>query len=63
MSDSTFATAVAEARVPKRLSVEGAERLMYDVSGIPGAERLPRALVCLLENVVRRAASWSRTVV
>ena len=30
---------------------------MYVVAGIPGAERLPRALVVLLENVVRRAAS------
>jgi aconitate hydratase len=33
---------------------------MVDVSAIPGADRLPRALVCLLENVVRRADTDER---
>ncbi len=48
---------VLAARVPKTLSVGPVERLVYDVSKIPGAERLPRALTILLENVVRRAAT------
>lgn len=49
--------AVLAARKPVRLGEGGSPRLAYVVSGIPGAERLPRALVCLLENVVRRAAT------
>ena len=49
--------AVLAARTPVRLEAEGKEALVYDVSGIPGASELPRALVCLLENVVRRAAT------
>lgn len=51
-----FAQAVAEAAVPREVCAGGIKRLAYDVSGIPGAERLPRALVTLLENVVRHAA-------
>ena len=47
--------AVRAARRPRTLSAAGVERLAYVVSGVPGAERLPRALVILLENVVRRA--------
>jgi aconitate hydratase len=35
---------------------------MCDVSAIPGADALPRALVVLLENVVRRAASDDEAV-
>lgn len=54
---SELRQAVLCARAPKRLEAAGVERLVYDVSGIPGAEKLPRALVCLLENVVRRAAT------
>ena len=49
--------AVRAARRPRTLSAAGVERLAYVVSGVPGAERLPRALVILLENVVRRAAT------
>ncbi len=52
---SDLRAAVLAARRPVRIAAGGTERLAYVVSGIPGAERLPRALVCLLENVVRRA--------
>lgn len=56
-TDEKFRQAVCEARVPRTLEAGGMSRLLYDVSGIPGARELPRALVELLENVVRRAAS------
>ena len=49
--------AVREARTPVVLEAGGVSRLAHVVSGIPGADRLPRALVVLLENVVRRASS------
>ncbi|MCR8908697.1 aconitate hydratase AcnA [Thermophilibacter sp. ET337] len=52
-----FRSAVAHARRPVTLEANGVSRLATVVSGIPGAERLPRALVTLLENVVRRAAT------
>ena len=52
-----FAQAVRSARRPVTLEAGGITRSAYDVSGIPGADRLPNALVILLENVVRRAAS------
>ena len=55
--DVEFDRAVAAARTPRAIEVEGVRRLAYDVSGIPGASELPRALVVLLENCVRRAAS------
>ncbi len=54
---AAFASAVRAARVPRLLAEGAVERLVYDVSGIPGADRLPRALVILLENCVRRAAT------
>ena len=54
---NAFRDAVAAAREPRELSCGGVTRLVYDVSGIPGADRLPRALVALLENVVRRAST------
>ena len=54
---AAFAAAVAAARTPRTLEAGGVSRLMVDVSGIPGAMRLPSALVRLLENVVRRAPS------
>ena len=54
---AAFASAVKAARNAKPLAAAGIERLVHDVSGIPGAERLPRALVVLLENCIRRAAS------
>ena len=54
---AAFAQAVDEARTPKKLEVSGIERNVYDVSVIPGANQLPRALVVLLENCVRRAES------
>ena len=57
-----FAAAVREARRPRRLEAGGITRLAYDVSGIPGASRLPRALVVLLENCVRRAPSDEEAV-
>lgn len=57
VADGAFAQAVRASRVPVELEAGGVTRLAYDVTGIPGAERLPRALVVLLENVVRRAAS------
>lgn len=60
--DPTFAAAVEEARRPTVLAAAGHERLVYDVSGIPGADELPRALVILLENCVRRAPSDEQAV-
>ena len=56
-TDERFQAAVRAARKPRELKVGDIARLMYDVSGIPGVEDLPRALVILLENVVRNAAS------
>ncbi|MDO4805661.1 MAG: aconitate hydratase AcnA [Coriobacteriales bacterium] len=55
MYDTSFADAVGAARRPKTLVSGSISRHVYDVSQIPGAERLPRALVVLLENVVRNA--------
>ncbi len=58
MTDTArFEEGVLEARRSRTLTSDGVEREAYVVAGIPGAERLPRALVVLLENVVRRAAS------
>ena len=54
---SHLAEAILAARHPQRISAAGVERSAYVVSDIPGAERLPRALVVLLENVIRRAAT------
>ena len=54
---SALAEAVAAARRPEVLEVGDVRRRAHIVAGIPGAERLPRALVVLLENVVRRAAT------
>lgn len=55
MIDTEFRAAVIAARKPKTLTVGSKQRLVYDVSNIPGAAKLPRALIVLLENVVRRA--------
>ncbi|MBP3883476.1 MAG: aconitate hydratase, partial [Olsenella sp.] len=57
VQDADFSRAVAEARTPKVIESAGERRLMYDVSRIPGARQLPRALFVLLENCVRRAKS------
>ena len=57
MATAEFRTAVLEARRPVSLTCEGITRHSYMVSSIPGASRLPRALVTLLENVVRRAST------
>lgn len=56
-STREFREAVLAARRPVRVCAGGREALAFDVSGIPGADRLPRALVELLENVVRRSAT------
>ncbi len=56
-STREFREAVLAARRPVRVCAGGREALAFDVSGIPGAQRLPRALVGLLENVVRRSAT------
>ncbi|MCI7437686.1 MAG: aconitate hydratase AcnA [Coriobacteriaceae bacterium] len=56
-STREFREAVLAARRPVRVCAGGREALAFDVSGIPGADRLPRALVGLLENVVRRSAT------
>lgn len=56
-STREFREAVLAARCPVRVCAGGRETLAFDVSGIPGAQRLPRALVELLENVVRRSAT------
>ena len=55
--NNAFEAAVIAARTPKALAEASRERLVHDVSQIPGADRLPRALVILLENCVRRAAT------
>ena len=55
--DAAFESAVRKARETKTLEVGSLSRKVFDVSSIPGAQRLPRALVVLLENVVRNAAS------
>ena len=52
---AAFEAAVRSARIPVELKVGDITRKYYDVSGIPGASELPRALVVLLENVVRNA--------
>lgn len=54
---SDLSAAVRAARRPSTVEAGGITRLAHVVSGIPGADRLPRALVTLLENVVRRAAT------
>lgn len=50
-----FAAAVAAARSGRELDVAGVASRIVDVSGIPGADKLPACLVVLLENVIRRA--------
>ncbi len=57
-----FREAVLAASRPVELTASGVTRLVYDVSKIPGASRLPRALVTLLENVVRRVDDEDRRV-
>ena len=54
---SELRAAVLEARRPVLVEEGGLSRLAHVVSRIPGADRIPRALVVLLENVVRRAAT------
>ena len=60
--DAEFDSAVRKARETKTLEIGSLRRKVYDVSSIPGAQRLPRALVVLLENVVRNAASDEEAV-
>lgn len=55
--DATFESAVRKARETKTLEIGSLRRKVFDVSSIPGVQRLPRALVVLLENVVRNATS------
>lgn len=55
LSTEAVSAAVREARKPKQVEAGGISRAATIVSKIPGAERLPRALLILLENVVRRA--------
>lgn len=57
MITQEFSDAVAKAYQPELVEVGSLKRYVYNVSKIPGASRLPRALVVLLENVVRRAPS------
>ena len=57
VTDSDLRSAVLAARRPVEVEGGGTRRLAHVVSSIPGARRLPRALVVLLENVVRRAAT------
>ena len=56
-ASNDFYRAVVQARKPRPVEVSGVKRMVYDVSSIPGASSLPRALVILLENCVRRAQS------
>ena len=60
--DAEFESAVRRARETKTLVTGSLRRKVFDVSSIPGAQRLPRALVVLLENVVRNAASDEEAV-
>ena len=60
--DERFRESVAAAREAREVSCAGITRKVFDVSGIPGADRLPRALVVLLENVVRRAATLDAAI-
>jgi aconitate hydratase len=55
LSTEAVSAAVREARKPKQIEAGGISRAATIVSKIPGAERLPRALLILLENAVRRA--------
>ena len=57
-----FDEAVRRAWEPVELEAGGIVRAAYKVSDIPGAERLPNALVVLLENVIRRSASAEAAV-
>lgn len=62
LDQNEFAAAVRSARVPKDMRVGSRVVSFYDVSEIPGVSHLPRALVVLLENCVRRAESDERAV-
>ena len=55
--EKEIAQAVSVARRGKELTCAGITRSYIDVSEIPGAQKLPRSLVVLLENVIRRAAT------
>ena len=57
-----FAEAVGQARKTEALTVGETTYRAINVSQIPGAERLPRALVELLENCVRRADTDAEAV-
>ena len=57
-----FAEAVGQARKTEALAVGETTYRAVNVSQIPGAERLPRALVELLENCVRRADTDAEAV-
>ncbi len=57
-----FVQAVEVAAKGRLLTAGGITRLVHDVTVIPGAERLPRALLTLLENVVRRVEDPERRV-
>ena len=57
MEEKMLREAIQKARRPREIEAAGKKWLMYDISGIPGATSLPRALVSLLENVVRNAPS------
>ena len=57
MADNAFEEAVRRARKGCWVEHGSLRRLVYDVSQIPGAETIPRSLVVLLENVVRRASN------
>ena len=62
VGSAEFGRAVVAARRATRVEAGGVSRLAYDVSGIPGADGIPHALVILLENVVRRAATDDEAV-
>ena len=62
MSDKTFVAAVVKAYEAAQLETAGISRTVHPVADIPGAERLPNALIVLLENVIRRAESEEAAV-
>lgn len=57
LTASETRSAILAARRPVTVEGGGLARAAHVVSGIPGAGSLPRALVCLLGNVIRCAAT------
>ena len=61
-ANADFDSAVERAWRATELEAAGIARKVCPVAEIPGAERLPNALIVLLENVIRRAESADAAV-